>query len=79
MKTSDLDNHAKNVVLTHNENFSAVNLNLYTAVLTEENFVAFLNIRRNELAFADLSFTNCYNAAALRALLSVIWEDNPTN
>jgi hypothetical protein len=73
-----LQNYAKDIVLAHNENLSAIDLNLGAAVLAEQDLIAFLDINwSNSSIVANLTLTNGDNTSSLRALLRVVWKDDP--
>jgi hypothetical protein len=73
----ELENNAENIVLAHDQELCAFDLDLYAAVLAEEDLVALFDVNRNNRSvLTNLALADSDNTAALWTLLSGIWEDD---
>jgi hypothetical protein len=71
-----LQHNSKYIVLAHDKELSALYLDFYAAVLTEEDLVALFHVYWvNRSVLTNLALANGNDTSALRALLCIVWKE----
>jgi hypothetical protein len=74
---SELENNAENIVLAHDQELCAFDLDLYAAVFTEKDLVALFDVNWNDRSvLTNLALADSHNTTTLWTLLSGIREDD---